>query len=283
MKKQITKINSSSAQRLGEHKMYQPLPDVGIDQLSPFLLLHHHGPHEFAPYNQGLPFGPHPHRGFETLTFIYSGEIEHADSQGFSSVIKDGGVQWMTAGRGIVHSENLSSKQRAEGGKMEIIQLWMNLPAKFKMIEPNYQGFQKEQISSVISEDGKSKIAVISGEYLGVKGNAESITGLQIYNIVSEKEGHLQFKVDSSRNILFYVLDGEMTVNDKFVIGKQLLVFDQEAGTIEVNIKENSRFIFATGEIIDEPMVAQGPFVMNSTTEILQAMRDYQMGKMGMM
>lgn len=283
MKKQITKINSSSSQRLGAHKMYQPLPDVGIDQLSPFLLLHHHGPHEFAPYNQGLPFGPHPHRGFETLTFIYSGEIEHADSQGFSSVINDGGVQWMTAGRGIVHSENLSSKQRAEGGKMEIIQLWMNLPAKFKMIEPNYQGFQKEQISSVISEDGKSKIAVISGEYLGIKGNAESITDLQIYNIASEKEGQLEFKVDSNRNILFYVLDGEMTVNDKFVIGKQLLVFDHESGTIEVKVKENSRFIFAHGEIIDEPMVAQGPFVMNSTTEILQAMRDYQMGKMGMM
>ena len=135
MKKEILKITSSSGQRVGEHRMYQPIPDVGLEQITPFILLHHHGPHDFAPHNQGLPFGPHPHRGFETLTFIYEGEIEHADGHGHSSIIKAGGVQWMTAARGIVHSENLSPKQRQEGGKMEIIQLWMNLPAHLKMTE----------------------------------------------------------------------------------------------------------------------------------------------------
>lgn len=283
MLRKIKRISSTTAQKVGEHKMYQPLPDVGVDQISPFLLLHHHGPHVFEPYNQGLPFGPHPHRGFETLTFIFEGEIEHADSQGFKSVIKDGGVQWMTAGRGIVHSENLSANQRENGGPMEIIQLWMNLPAAQKMTAANYQGFQKSDIPLVITDEGKVEVSVISGDFQGQKGVANSITGLEFLNIKIAKDGKLNLSVPIEKNILLYVLDGEVKVNSKLVIGTQLVQFEGEGESIELLADADTRLIFGTGTPINEPMVAQGPFVMNTTTEIMQAMRDYQMGKMGIM
>ena len=283
MKKEIIKITSSSAQRVGEHKMYQPIPDVGIAQISPFILLHHHGPHEFAPHNQGLPFGPHPHRGFETLTFILDGEIEHADGHGHRSVIKSGGVQWMTAARGIVHSENLSANQRENGGKMEILQLWMNLPAALKMSQPNYQGFQESEIPKVISEDTKTDIAIISGALEGKIGAAQSITGLKMFNINMKEGGELSLKIEEGKNVLFYVIDGEVLVNGKLVIGHQLAVFDTSNTDIDLKAQSETRIIFGTGDPINEPMVSQGPFVMNTTTELMQAMRDYQMGKMGVM
>lgn len=283
MKKLIKKITSSSAQNMGEHRMYQPLPDQGLDQLNPFLLLHHHGPHDFQAYNQGLPFGPHPHRGFETLTFIYDGEIEHADSQGYKSIIKDGGVQWMTAARGIVHSENLSANQREHGGKMEIIQLWMNLPASLKMTKPNYQGLQKEDIPVVESADKKTQVAVVSGKYQGTIGAARSLTGLEVFNVSTQAGGVNSYSFEAGKNILFYVLNGELKVNGKLVIDHQLVIFDTEGTDIEVEAQTDARYIIASGDIINEPMVSQGPFVMNTTTEILEAMRDYQMGKMGVM
>ncbi|WP_341228475.1 pirin family protein [uncultured Arcticibacterium sp.] len=283
MKKEIKRILSNGRQKIGEHYMHQPLPNNDFASIDPFLLLHHHGPHEFEPYNQGLPFGPHPHRGFETLTFIYEGSIEHADSQGFKSVINPGGVQWMTAGRGIVHSENIPETMRENGGKMEIIQLWMNLPGKLKMTAPNYQGFQKEEIPLVISEDGLIKTQVISGEVDEKKGPAKSITELTILNVVAHKAGKQYFKIAKNENILFYVLNGEILVNGKLAINNQLVDFANKGEDIEIEAQENSRFVIAYGKPLDEPVVSQGPFVMNTTTEIMQAMRDYQMGKMGIM
>jgi redox-sensitive bicupin YhaK (pirin superfamily) len=217
------------------------------------------------------------------LTFIFEGEIEHADGHGHQSIIKSGGVQWMTAGRGIVHSENLSANQRTNGGKMEIIQLWMNLPASMKMTQPRYQGFQENEIPKVFTEDKKSEVAVISGSFNGKSGSAESITGLEILNIKMLSGGGIKLKAEEDRNVLFYVLDGEVLVNGKLVISHQLAVFDTKNTDIEVKAQSNARFVFGTGDPINEPMVSQGPFVMNTTTEIMQAMRDYQMGKMGVM
>jgi quercetin 2,3-dioxygenase len=283
MKKEIKKIISASSHKMGEHKMYQPVPNHEVEQINPFLLLHHHGPHEFEPYNQGLPFGPHPHRGFETLTFIYDGEIEHADSQGFKSTIKAGGVQWMTAARGIVHSENLSEKQREHGGKMEIIQLWMNLPANKKMIPATYQGFQKDEIPEVVSEDNNIITKVISGNFKQITGPCHSVTGLQILNIEAKAGGTETYYVPQGWNILLYILDGEIRINGKLATAHQSPIFNSEGETIIIEAQTDGRMIICIGEPINEPMVAQGPFVMNSTTEILQAMRDYQMGKMGVM
>lgn len=283
MIRKITQLVSSSAHRMGEMRMHQPLPSEQLDSLDPFLLIHHHGPHDFAPYNQGLPFGPHPHRGFETLTFIYEGEIEHADSQGYSSVINAGGVQWMTAGRGIVHSENIPEKMREHGGKMEIIQLWMNLPAKLKMTPPNYQGLQKEDIPLAISEDGLVATQVISGAFKGVGGAAKSITDLTMLSVSAKANGKESFSVPAEQTALFYVLNGEIKVNGRLAIGHQLIHFGDEGSEINIEAATDTRFILCSGLPYNEPVVSQGPFVMNSTTEIMQAMRDYQMGKMGVM
>ncbi len=281
--KKIKRIISTGRQAVGEHMMYQPLPNHEFQNLDPFLLLHHHGPHEFGPYNQGLPFGPHPHRGFETLTFIYEGAIEHADSQGHKSIINSGGVQWMTAGRGIVHSENIPADLRENGGKMEIIQLWMNLPSKLKMTAPAYQGLQKEALPVLASGDGKVTSQVISGTIGNVTGPAETITGLTVLNVVAKAGGKEVFEASQENTVLLYVLNGELLVNGKLVIDHQMIDFEGSGTHLKIEAQTSSRFILCHGRAHNEPIVSQGPFVMNSTTEILQAMKDYQMGKMGMM
>lgn len=283
MQKSIKFIIGVSSQPIGEMRMFQPLPSQEVEHLDPFLLLHHHGPHTFEAYNQGLPFGPHPHRGFETLTYIYEGSIEHADSQGFRSIINEGGIQWMTAGRGIVHSENIPKEMREQGGKLEIIQLWMNLPSHLKMTPPAYQGFQKEEIPVVSSDDSLVKSQLISGEFRGQKGCAYSITELFMANVVAQKGGKETFTVPEDHHILFYVLEGELLVNGRIAFSHQLVEFQKDGANIDVEAQTNARFIIGSGKPFDEPIVSHGPFVMNSTTEILQAMRDYQMGKMGMM
>jgi quercetin 2,3-dioxygenase len=283
MIKKIKNISSFVGHKVGEHLMIQPIPNNKLEQISPFLLLHHHGPHFFKPNNNGLPFGPHPHRGFETLTFIYSGEIEHKDSQGFSNVIRAGGVQWMTAASGIVHAENLSENQRMNGGEMEIIQLWMNLPAALKMTKPNYVGLQKEAINTWKSENNSTQVAVISGVYKDVKGGINSITDLQIFNIEILPDGIFEISVDPSKNILLYIINGEIEINGQNAKTNQLVEFDKENQEIIIKALITSRFLFAVGEPINEPMVAQGPFVMNTQVEINQAIIDYQSGKMGMM
>ncbi|UBM60396.1 pirin family protein [Marinilongibacter aquaticus] len=281
--RQIKQIIKSNPQPIGEHYMVQPLPNRYFENLDPFLLLHHHGPHTFQAHNQGLPFGPHPHRGFETLTLIYSGEVEHADSQGFRSVIKEGGIQWMTAGRGIVHSENIPEHMREEGGKLEIIQLWMNLPKSMKMVSPTYQGLQKDEIPVFKSEDGLVHTQVISGELNGVNGTAKSITSLTVLNIDAKAGGQLSLGIPEEEEVLCYVLQGKGNVNGKTFHANELVQFENTGTDVAFSFDQNTRVLLAYGKPFDEPIVAQGPFVMNSTTEILQAMRDYQLGKMGVM
>ncbi len=166
---------------------------------------------------------------------------------------------------------------------MEILQLWMNLPAVFKMSQPNYQGLQENEIPKVISEDTKTEVAIISGNLEGKTGAAQSLTGLEMFNIQMKEGGEYSFKIEEGKNVLFYVIDGEVLVNGKLVIGHQLTVFNTKNTDIELKAQSATRIIFGTGDPINEPMVSQGPFVMNTTTELMQAMRDYQMGKMGVM
>lgn len=281
--RKIKRIISANKETMGEHPMYQPLPNHEFSSIDPFLLVHHHGPHTFAPYNQGLPFGPHPHRGFETLTFIYKGAVEHADSQGFKSVIKPGGVQWMTAGRGIVHSENMPANMREEGGELEIIQLWINLPASLKKTSPGYQGLQNEQIPEIKSVDGLVSTKLISGSFKNQEGTAKSMTNLTMMNVSALAKGKETYEIAEEENVLFYLLNGELKVNDRLVIGHQLIEFDNSGNKIKIEAQTDCQFILGSGKPLNEPVVAQGPFVMNTTTEIMQAMRDYQMGKMGVM
>ncbi|MCB2408751.1 pirin family protein [Hymenobacter lucidus] len=273
------------AERLEQEHLttYQPLPSRFIEQLDPFLLLHHTGPEELEPHGRGLPFVPHPHRGFETVTFIFAGDVRHHDSRGNTGVIGAGGVQWMTAGLGIVHSENISRELREAGGVIEYVQLWINLPARLKRTPPRYQGVAATQIPVVALPDGGGTVRVVAGSWQGTTGPVESITGIQALTIELTAGGTLQTEVEPGRTVLFYVLHGAVQVNGRAIEERTLVEFEPEAGRIEVEATAAATILFCTGEPYHEPLVWQGPYVMNTQTEIMEAMRDYRMGRLGML
>ena len=260
---------------------YRALPTGSIQYLDPFLFLNHHGPQHYGPHNNGLPFGPHPHRGFETLTYILQGDITHQDSMTGESVIKTGGIQWMTAGSGLVHAEVSSAAFKQEGGMEEVIQIWLNLPARLKMTPPNYIGLQKESIPAISLDEGRVTAHLISGQWGEAKGPVDSLTGIHNSNIELVAGGQFRIKVEAKRNILFYVTKGKVRVNGTEAALHTLVEFANEGEAIEVEALSEAAIIFGHGEPYGEPIVAHGPFVMNSSEEIRQAMLDYQSGKMG--
>ena len=269
---------------MGPIMLKQPLPIQGYDQFSPFLLLHHLGPRVIKPgTNGGIDIGAHPHRGFEPISFVFSGEIHHKDSRGNDSVIGEGGVQWMTAGSGIVHSEGLSKDFIEKGGDYEMIQLWVNLPKELKMTQPNYQGFDRNEIPFYQSEDGKSRVNVVSGKYQSLKGPINSLTNITAYTIELKKGGAADFSVPVNRNVLIYQLKGLSNVNGKQIADHEMVLFNNNAENIGLSAEEDAVLLFLSGVPIEEPTVSWGPYVMNTQTEIMEAMRDYQMGKMGML
>ena len=260
---------------------FRAMPTHQIDHLDPFLFINHHGPQVYPPNNSGLPFGPHPHRGFETLTFIFDGDIVHWDSNGFKSTIHAGGVQWMTAGRGLIHSENSSEKFKSAGGALEIIQLWMNLPAKLKMMAPDYHGFEKDKLIHIIDEDQKSAVHLISGAYSGKTGPMSSPTDLTMMVVDLEENGTFQIDIPAAHETLFYIVRGHVNVNGNDVRMHDLVTFDQEEGLIQLEAHTTTKIILGFGKPFNEPIVAHGPFVMNSEKEIMEAFTDYQHGKLG--
>ena len=262
---------------------YQPIPHAELAQLDPFLLLHHTGPVAVPPNGPGLPFGPHPHRGFETATFIFAGDMRHHDSRGHGNVTLPGGVQWMTAGRGIIHSEGLSKELQAAGGEIEYIQLWINLPARLKMEPPRYQGVDAAQVPQITSADGKAQVRIFAGPYGSAAGPIESITGIQAATLAVQAGGELQLEVSEDRTVLLYVLHGQATVNGRAVGDHTLVDFAPGGTDILIRAERETHFLYCTGLPYNEPVVSHGPFVMNSQTEIMEAMRDYQMGKMGVL
>lgn len=282
-KRTVNSVITAPDIMMGPNKLKQPLPIAGLNQIDPFLLLHHAPPKTHEPGINALDVGPHPHRGFEPVTFVFKGEVEHNDSLGNHSVIGAGGVQWMTAGRGIVHSEGASKGQIARGGEFEMIQLWINLPKDKKMITPKYQGVQSDVIPTVETPDGKAKVNVVSGSYQGHDGPVDSLTGVEAYTLELSEGGNLEFEVPSSRNVLIYQLQGQTIVNDKLVSDAQMVHFDNEGQSVVINAKSDTVILFLTGEPIAEPMAQYGPFVMNTQTEVMEAMRDYEQGKMGVL
>jgi redox-sensitive bicupin YhaK (pirin superfamily) len=245
---------------IGDLRTQRPLPNDEIDQIDPFLFLNHHGPQVYPPGNQGLPFGPHPHRGFETVTFIVAGSLVHRDTGGHESEINAGGVQWMTAGRGLEHSELSSDEFKRRGGPLEILQLWINLPSRLKMTEPRYIGLQRDQIPSF---DG---VHLISGEWQGHRGPIESLTGVTMMTI--DARSKITLPAPRGRSVFFY--DARAMV---------LVDFDDDGDTIEYEPQSETLILFGHADPIGEPVVAHGPFVMNTHAEIVQAVRDYQAGK----
>lgn len=277
----IKTIHTAESRPIGDLKTVSPIPTASIQQIDPFLFLNHHGPQVYPQNNHGLPFGPHPHRGMETVTFIIQGDIAHKDSNGGESVINAGGVQWMTAGSGLIHAEVSSEKFLKDGGDLEILQLWVNLPAKHKMTPPKYKGLQKDDIPLILSEDEKTKVNLTSGEYLGVKGAIETLNNIFLCTIEMQPEGIFTLDIPVENNIFCYIISGKVNVNGTSVPLFKLIEFNQDDEKLEIKAEEESIVLFGHAKPFNEPVVARGPFVMNSNEEIQEAYNDYYAGKLG--
>jgi redox-sensitive bicupin YhaK (pirin superfamily) len=280
MLRTIKNIHQAIDEPMGDLSTYRALPNKDLDQIDPFLLLNHHGPQFYPPDNNGLPFGPHPHRGFETVTFILQGDVMHTDSSGGKSIIKSGGVQWMTAGSGLIHAEVSSDEFKMKGGTEEVIQIWINLPAKLKMTPPGYIGLNRDDIPSLKLDDDKGKINLVSGKINGIQGPINSWTDIFISSIEIINGGRLNLNVEPGLNILFYIVKGKVKVNNQTVPLLNLVEFNNDGEKINVEGLEDSTLIFGYAKPFNEPVVSYGPFVMNTQAEIKQAILDYQEGKM---
>jgi redox-sensitive bicupin YhaK (pirin superfamily) len=256
-------------------------PSLG-SVLSPFLLLDYAGPTEFPPTEERLGVGEHPHRGFETVTIVYEGEVEHRDSSGGGGSIGPGDVQWMTAASGLVHEEFHGRNFAKRGGKFEMVQLWVNLPAKDKMTPPHYQGILNSQIPVVNLPDGQGTVRVIAGEFADAKGPAKTFTPIHVWDIRLTSDQRTDLVVPDGWTMALVVLKGTLRVNGSESLGAaEVGVFDRAGTSICIDSAKGVTALLLSGEPIDEPIVGSGPFVMNTPQEIRQAMADYQSGKMG--
>jgi redox-sensitive bicupin YhaK (pirin superfamily) len=279
--KTIQRLHPAMRDDIGDLITQRPVPGPHIDQVDPFLFLNHHGPQVYPPHNGGLPFGPHPHRGFETVTFILDGMLAHRDSAGHESVIGPGGVQWMTAGRGIVHAEISPREFMQNGGPLEILQLWVNLPPSLKMTAPRYVGLQRDQIPVVETETGRVRVHLVSGEFQGVKGPVESLTGVFMSTVEMQAGGRLYLDNLLDRSVFLYVVRGVISIAPDTVSPFHLAQFDTVGDELEIIAEKDCLLLLGHAEPIGEPVVAHGPFVMNTREEINQAILDYQAGRFG--
>lgn len=264
----------------------QPLPRGGMSYLDPFLLLHHMGPVHLPgghrPQEHGFP--PHPHRGFEAVTFVYRGGVHHRDSRGNDHVVHAGGVQWLTAGMGIVHSERPPRTLAEGGGEQEIIQLWVNLPARDKWVQPRYQGFDAGAIPRVTYDDGRVIVQVMAGSLGDTVGPVVTHTPVLALNAEFKRGGRHVFPVPAGQNVFAYLLDDGCMINGEAEAGAEHLVrFAGQGGGILLEARANTRVLIMAGEPLNEHVVRSGPYVMNSETEILEAVRDARMGRMGVL
>lgn len=281
MPKQPLQIHRAVYEPIADLSTWRPVPTRSLEHLDPFLFLNHHGPQEYGPNNRGLPFGLHPHRGFETLTFVLQGDITHKDSISGESVITAGGIQWMTAGRGLVHAEVSSEEFKRKGGTEEVLQLWMNLPAKLKMTDPHYLGLQREEIPVHTTEGGKVSLQVISGQIGETRGPVDSLTQLFTSTLTMRAGASFRDESPEGSQVLLYVVRGEVVANGQAVNTHELLQFSREGSGLEIEASTDSILLYCYGMPLDEPIVAHGPFVMNRPEEIQQAIEDYQAGKLG--
>jgi len=252
--------------------------------LSPFLLLDYAGPMAFQPAARPRGVGQHPHRGFETVTIVYEGEVEHRDSTGAGGKIGPGDVQWMTAASGILHEEFHSHEFTRHGGTLEMVQLWVNLPASDKMAAPGYQTLLDADIPAVDLPDGAGKLRVIAGEYNGHRGPARTFTPIDVWDVRLKQDRAVDFVVPAGRTVALIVLRGTVQVNGSQVArDAQMVTFDRAGDEISLEANSDATVLLLSGEPIDEPVVGYGPFVMNSQEEIQQAFTDFSSGKFGRM
>ena len=251
-------------------------------QLSPFLLLDYGGPVNFEPTARQRGVGVHPHRGFETVTIVYEGEVAHRDSSGAGGTIGPGDVQWMTAASGILHEEYHSPGFAERGGAFEMVQLWVNLPARSKMAPPGYQNILNAQIPSVDLPEGAGRVRVIAGAFDGQRGPARTHTPMDVWDLRLNQGGRVRLPLVPGHTAALVVLRGTVLVNGEAVAREaQLVTFGREGDALEVEANSDAVLLFLGGEPIDEPVVGHGPFVMNTREEIVQAFQDFQSGRFG--
>jgi redox-sensitive bicupin YhaK (pirin superfamily) len=255
----------------------------GLGQtISPFLLLDYAGPANFPPTTARRGVGEHPHRGFETVTIVYDGEVEHRDSAGGGGLIGPGDVQWMTAAAGLVHEEFHGPDFAQRGGPFEMVQLWVNLPAKDKMAPPRYQGITADRIPVVELPDGQGSLRVIAGEFAGAQGPAQTFTPIDLWDLRLKAGKQVSLEVPAGYTTILVVLKGAVRVGESEPIAEaEIGICDRTGTTLTLNTLQDTTALLLCGEPIDEPIVGHGPFVMNTTEEIYQAIADYQSGKMG--
>lgn len=252
--------------------------------VSPFLMLDYAAPTEFPASAAAPGVGQHPHRGFETVTIVYQGKLAHRDSTGQSGTIGPGDVQWMTAGSGILHDEFHAPDFTRTGGTMEMVQLWVNLPAKDKMATPGYQTLLKSEIPVVALPDDAGSLRVIAGDYQGNKGPARTFTSLDVWDVLLRRDRQVTFTVPDGRVLLLVVLRGPVLVNGSEIVrDTQLVRFDRAGSVVTLEANSDAAVLLLSGEPIDEPIAGYGPFVMNTEAEIHQAIEDFNAGKFGSM
>lgn len=271
---------------MGGFPVKQALPTMRFDQVDPFLLLHH----GHAKYSGRRPakqqgIGPHPHRGFSPVTFVVEGAVHHRDSRGNSQVAVAGEVQWMHAGAGIIHSERPSDALAEHSGKQEIIQLWINSPAAKKMVQPAYYHLSDAFMPKTKSTDGLVTTKLVAGKYGNNEGGIPVLSEMIVLWSEGESGGKEVYKIPKEQNAMLYLIKGAISLKGYGLVeGESLVIFKNDGEEIEVSIKEeNTQFLVLSGAPLNEKIAKNGPFVMNTETQILEAMRDYQMGKMGVL
>lgn len=282
--KSIQHLGESPLVNMGPIRLRQPIPTAEVENVNPFILLHHYGPYAISEFNNPFDLGPHPHRGFEPITLLFQGEQLHRDSLGNESLVKAGDVQWTTAGRGIIHAEGPTKEFVKKGGTIEGIQLWLNLPAKYKMIPANYQHVKSDEMPSIQDTSKNINLKIVAGEQNGKFGRIKTQTSVNVFMIEATGKGELEIEIPQTHESLVYLLDGEVLVNDEKALSKgsfQMAIFNTDGNTIKIATTKASKLIVISGEPIHEKVTQYGPYVMNTQTEILEAMRDFQQGKMG--
>jgi len=273
----VSRLLYAEVVSMGGMPIRQPFPTNNVQQIDPFLLLHHHKAAAGEPF-EGV--GAHPHRGFSPVSFIFEGSLRHQDSRGNDSIISAGGIQWMNAGMGIIHSERPVNVD----ADLELIQLWINTPAAHKMDQPVYIPVTAEEAGKFSSDDKLVKASIFSGEVLGIKGKVNALSPVNAATFKVAAGGTVSIPIPADHSAFIYLLDGSIMLDGYGLVeGKNAVVFERNGEGITITGKENTRILFMTGKPLEEKVVSYGPFVMNTQTQIMEAMRDYQMGKMGVL
>ena len=255
---------------------------LDMQRMNPFILLDYNSKYYFPPSDQPRGVGVHPHRGFETVSIAYQGSVAHQDSVGNSGVIGKGDVQWMTAASGILHKEYHEKKFSQAGGMLQMVQLWVNLPAKYKMSPPKYQSIVNEDINKYLLPDNQGQIEVIAGQYKDVKGTATTFTPIQLQNLRFNKGAKVEFTFPANYNTALLVIEGTLKINETEIAETDhLVLFENQGENFTVEASDNAVALILSGEPIHEPIAAQGPFVMNTRAELIQAFEDFNHGKFG--